>query len=96
MSFSTTGFIIFYLIFVLNCGFKSSKYELILTQFFKSSFRAFEVRAFKIRKVYHLDLFHHPDIELGWGRVGITLTTHAIKGLSENDFIVAAKINEIA
>jgi 4a-hydroxytetrahydrobiopterin dehydratase len=36
---------------------------------------------------------HHPDIELGWGRVKITLTTHAIKGLSENDFIVAAKVN---
>jgi len=38
---------------------------------------------------------HHPDIELGWGRVAITLTTHAIKGLSENDFIVAAKIDEL-
>ena len=36
---------------------------------------------------------HHPDIELGWGRVKITLTTHAIKGLSENDFIVAAKVD---
>lgn len=38
---------------------------------------------------------HHPDIELGWGKVNITLTTHAIKGLSQNDFIVAAKINAI-
>ena len=38
---------------------------------------------------------HHPDIELGWGRVKISLTTHAIKGLSENDFIMAAKIDEI-
>ena len=38
---------------------------------------------------------HHPDLELGWGRVGIRLTTHAIKGLSENDFIVAAKISAI-
>ncbi len=38
---------------------------------------------------------HHPDIELGWGRVNITLSTHAISGLSQNDFIVAAKINEI-
>lgn len=36
---------------------------------------------------------HHPDIELGWGKVKITLTTHAISGLSQNDFIVAAKIN---
>jgi len=38
---------------------------------------------------------HHPDISLGWGRVAIELTTHAIKGLSENDFIVAAKINSL-
>lgn len=38
---------------------------------------------------------HHPDIELGWGKVKIVLTTHAIGGLSQNDFIVAAKINAI-
>lgn len=38
---------------------------------------------------------HHPDIQLSWGKVSIELTTHAIKGLSENDFIVAAKIDLI-
>lgn len=38
---------------------------------------------------------HHPDVELHWGRVGVTLTTHAIGGLSENDFIVAAKIDAL-
>ncbi len=38
---------------------------------------------------------HHPDLELGWGRVGVRLSTHAIKGLSLNDFILAAKINEL-
>jgi 4a-hydroxytetrahydrobiopterin dehydratase len=36
---------------------------------------------------------HHPDIKLGWGKVEVKLTTHSIKGLSENDFIVAAKID---
>ncbi len=36
---------------------------------------------------------HHPDISLGWGKVEVKLTTHSIKGLSENDFIVAAKID---
>ena len=36
---------------------------------------------------------HHPDLELGWGRVGVRLSTHAIKGLSLNDFILAAKID---
>ncbi len=38
---------------------------------------------------------HHPDLNIGWGRVAIELTTHAIEGLSENDFIVAAKIDEL-
>ncbi len=39
---------------------------------------------------------HHPDIELGWGRARITLSTHAISGLSENDFIMAAKIDTLS
>src|SRR3989344_8928933 len=38
---------------------------------------------------------HHPDLSIGWGRVGVELTTHAIKGLSENDFILAAKIDQL-
>ena len=39
---------------------------------------------------------HHPDLSIGWGRVDVELTTHAIKGLSENDFILAAKIDKIS
>lgn len=38
---------------------------------------------------------HHPDLSIGWGRVGIELSTHAIKGLSDNDFILAAKIDQL-
>ncbi len=38
---------------------------------------------------------HHPDILFGWGYAKINITTHAIKGLSENDFILAAKIDKI-
>lgn len=38
---------------------------------------------------------HHPDIFLAWGKVRITLWTHAIDGLSENDFILAAKIDRL-
>ena len=38
---------------------------------------------------------HHPDIEFGWGYVSITILTHKIGGLHENDFILAAKIDEI-
>jgi 4a-hydroxytetrahydrobiopterin dehydratase len=36
---------------------------------------------------------HHPDILFGWGYAQISITTHAIEGLSENDFILAAKID---
>jgi len=38
---------------------------------------------------------HHPDIKINYSRVELGLTTHAIGGLSENDFILAAKIDEI-
>lgn len=39
---------------------------------------------------------HHPDLEIfGYNKVKITLFTHAISGLSENDFIMAAKIDEL-
>ena len=37
---------------------------------------------------------HHPEISFGWGYAKISITTHAIEGLSENDFILAAKIDE--
>lgn len=38
---------------------------------------------------------HHPDLSVSWGRVGVVLWTHAVGGLSENDFILAAKIDQI-
>ena len=39
---------------------------------------------------------HHPDISIfGWNKVKIHLSTHATHGLSDNDFILAAKIDEI-
>ena len=38
---------------------------------------------------------HHPDILLGWGKADITLWTHKIDGLSESDFIMAAKIDRV-
>lgn len=39
--------------------------------------------------------WHHPDIELSWGRVVVSFSTHSIKGLAENDFIMAAKVDQI-
>jgi len=38
---------------------------------------------------------HHPEISFGWGYAKIKITTHAIEGLSENDFILAAKIDQL-
>ncbi|MGB0713604.1 MAG: 4a-hydroxytetrahydrobiopterin dehydratase [Gammaproteobacteria bacterium] len=38
---------------------------------------------------------HHPDMEVGWGRCHVVYSTHAISGLSENDFICAAKIDAL-
>ena len=38
---------------------------------------------------------HHPDIIFGWGYATIQIFTHKIKGLTESDFILAAKIDKI-
>ena len=38
---------------------------------------------------------HHPDITFGWGYCKIKIFTHAIEGLAESDFILAAKIDQI-
>jgi 4a-hydroxytetrahydrobiopterin dehydratase len=42
------------------------------------------------------DQGHHPDILLGWGKAEITTWTHAVDGLTESDFILAAKIDQLA
>lgn len=38
---------------------------------------------------------HHPDMEVGWGHCLLRFSTHAINGLSENDFICAAKVDAL-
>src|SRR5262245_25744699 len=38
---------------------------------------------------------HHPDLKVGYNYCSVNFTTHAIQGLSENDFICAAKIDEL-
>lgn len=39
---------------------------------------------------------HHPDLHLGWGKVTMQVWTHKIDGLSDNDFILAAKTDALA
>ena len=65
--------------------------------------RKFKFKDFKesiefINKVADLaeEAGHHPDIHCFWNKVRLDLTTHAIGNLTRNDFIVAAKLNEIS
>jgi len=39
---------------------------------------------------------HHPDLFVAWGKVTVYIWTHKVNGLTENDFILAAKIDEIS
>lgn len=69
----------------------------------KKIFREFKFKNFKeamefVNKVAGIaeEEGHHPDLFIhSWNKVRITLWTHAIDGLSENDFILAAKINKL-
>jgi 4a-hydroxytetrahydrobiopterin dehydratase len=38
---------------------------------------------------------HHPDLQLSWGRVGVSIYTHKIGGLAESDFVLAARIDQL-
>lgn len=65
-------------------------------------YRAFKFKNFKealdfVNAVGDLaeDHFHHPTIVLDWGKVQVSWTTHKIKGLHENDVIMAAKTDTI-
>ena len=65
-------------------------------------------RTFKFKNYYETMAFvnalawvahredHHPDIEVGYNRCHVRFSTHSIKGLSENDFICAAKIGALS
>ena len=39
---------------------------------------------------------HHPDIYLAWGKVKLTMWTHKVGGLTESDFVFAAKVNQLS
>jgi 4a-hydroxytetrahydrobiopterin dehydratase len=79
---------------------EAAEWQIIEEPFIPKLQRLFEFRDFKeamkfVNKVAEIaeSEGHHPDIEIKWNKVTLTLYTHSIKGLSENDFIVAAKIN---
>ena len=39
---------------------------------------------------------HHPELLVGWGRVRVSLWTHAVSALTENDFVLAAKVDALS
>lgn len=64
--------------------------------------RVFAFRNFKFTMAFVMKLAllaeeegHHPDLHVSWGKVKVELWTHAIEGLSENDFILAKKIEQL-
>lgn len=68
----------------------------MLSKYFK--FKNFESSLNFVTKVSTIaeNEGHHPDISFGWGYANITIFTHAVKGLTESDFILAAKIDQIS
>ncbi len=75
----------------------------ILSDDAKTITRDFEFKDFKEAMVFVNQVAdiaeeegHHPDISISWNKVKLDLSTHSIKGLSTNDFVMAAKVNEFA
>ena len=75
---------------------KNDKGHFYLSKDFK--FKNFETSLNFINKVSQIaeDENHHPDLKFGWGYANIIIMTHAINGLAESDFVLAAKIAEIS
>ena len=59
-----------------------------------SNYIASEIFVTKVGKIAEKE-GHHPDISFGWGYAKIKISTHSIKGLAENDFVLAAKIDRL-
>ena len=75
---------------------KSNKNIFLLEKNFKfKNFKDSQEFVNKVGKISEEE-GHHPEIIFGWGYAKINITTHAIEGLSENDFILAAKIDQIS
>lgn len=60
-------------------------------------FKGFAKAVFLVNAIAHMadQEGHHPDISFGWGYCNVVYTTHAINGLSMNDFICAAKVDRL-
>ena len=79
----------------LNSWSVNDEQKMIYKKFNFKTFKQALIFTNKVGEIADLE-GHHPDISLGWGYSLVMLHTHAIQGLSINDFIIAAKIDEIA
>ena len=78
----------------LNLWQLNENNEMIFKKYNFSNFKKAMNFALKVGDISEVE-GHHPDISLGWGYCLIMIHTHAIKGLSVNDFILASKIEKI-
>ena len=66
----------------------------LIKEFFFKNFKESQEFVNKIGELAEREN-HHPDISFGWGYCKVKIFTHAIKGLAESDFILAAKIDNV-
>ena len=78
----------------LNSWSINDKQEMIFKKFKFNTFKKALDFANKVGEIAEKES-HHPDLSLGWGYCLVMIHTHAIKGLSVNDFVLAAKIDEL-
>tara|TARA_B100000965_G_C19510332_1_gene721624 strand:- start:167 stop:499 length:333 start_codon:yes stop_codon:yes gene_type:complete len=78
----------------LNSWSINDKQEMIFKKFKFNTFNKALDFANKVGEIAEKES-HHPDLSLGWGYCLVMIHTHAIKGLSVNDFVLAAKIDEL-
>ena len=78
----------------LNSWSINDKQEMIFKKFKFNTFKKALDFANKVGEIAEKES-HHPELSLGWGYCLVMIHTHAIKGLSVNDFVLAAKIDEL-
>lgn len=79
----------------LGDGWTSSDDKRIVKEFSFSNFRKALAFTNQIGEIAEAQ-GHHPDLELGWGRVKVAIMTHNANGLTEKDFTLAQAINGIS
>jgi 4a-hydroxytetrahydrobiopterin dehydratase len=79
----------------LGEGWTSSDDKRIVKEFSFSNFRKALAFTNQIGEIAETQ-GHHPDLELGWGRVKVAIMTHSADGITEKDFTLATAINELS